>query len=68
MLEMFDDDNVIFQQDGAPAHYAIIFTEFADEIFPRCWIGSGGWKKWPSRSPDLTPLDFYFWGVVEQII
>jgi hypothetical protein len=29
-----DDDNVIFQQDGAPAHYASIVTEFLDEIFP----------------------------------
>jgi hypothetical protein len=22
----------------------------------------------PPRSPDLTPLDFYFWGYVRQII
>jgi hypothetical protein len=73
MLELFsvpqtDDDNVIFQQDGTPAHYANIVTEFPDETFPRRWIGRGGWMQWPPRSPDLTPLDFYFWGFVKQIV
>jgi hypothetical protein len=66
MLELFavpqiDDDNVIFHQDGAPAHYVNTVTEFLDEIFPRPWIGRGGLKQWPPCSPDLTPLDFYFW-------
>jgi hypothetical protein len=64
MLEVFavpliDDDNVI-----SPAHYAKIVTEFLDETFPRRWIR----KQWPPRSPDLTPLDFYFWGCVKQIV
>jgi hypothetical protein len=73
MLELFavpqiDDDNVIFQQDGAPGHYANIVMEFLDEIFPRRWIGKCGWKQWPPRSPDLTPLVFYFWGCVKQIV
>jgi len=22
--------------------------------------------EWPSRSPDLNPLDFYFWGYIKQ--
>jgi hypothetical protein len=26
------------------------------------------WKQWPPRSPDLTPLDFYFLGYVKQIV
>jgi hypothetical protein len=63
MLELFaipqiDDDNVIFQLDGAPAQYGNIIMEFLDEIFPQRWIGRGGWKEWPPCSPDLTPLDF----------
>jgi hypothetical protein len=49
-------------QDGGPAQYANIVTEFPDETFPRCWIERGGLKQWPPRSPDLTPLDFYFGG------
>jgi hypothetical protein len=28
----------------------------------------GGWKQWLPRSPDLTPLDFYFWGYVKQTV
>jgi hypothetical protein len=73
MLELFavpqtDDDNVIFQEDVAPAHCANIVTEFLDEIFLGRWIGRGGWKQWPPRSPNLTPLDVYFWGYVKQIV
>jgi hypothetical protein len=30
-----DDDSVIFQQDGAPAHYANIVMEFLDRTFSR---------------------------------
>jgi hypothetical protein len=72
-LELFavpqiDDDNVIFQQDGAPAHYANTVTEFLDETFPRRWIGRCRWKQWPPCSLDLTPLGFYFWGYVKQTV
>jgi hypothetical protein len=73
ILELFAvpriyDDNVIFQQDGAPVHYANIVTEFLDETFPLRWIGRGRWKQWPPRSSDVTPLDFYFWGYVKQTV
>ncbi|EFN67942.1 hypothetical protein EAG_00133, partial [Camponotus floridanus] len=30
------------------------------------WIGRSGIQKWPPRSPDLTPLDFYLWGKLKQ--
>ncbi len=23
---------------------------------------------WPPRSPDITPLDFYLWGVLKEIV
>jgi hypothetical protein len=59
---------VIFQQNGDPAHYAKIVTGCLDEIFPRRWIGRGGWKQWPPPSRDLAPLDFYFCGYVKQIV
>lgn len=63
-VPLTEDDNVIPQQDGAPAHYAKIVTEFLGETFPRHWSG----KQWPPSSPDLTPLDFYFWAYVKQIV
>ena len=28
-------------------------------------IGRGYGTPWPSRSPDLSPLDFYFWGTLK---
>jgi hypothetical protein len=68
MLELFAvpqiDDNVIFQQAGAPAHYASIVTEFLDETFPRRCIGRCGWKHWP---PPDTP-GFLFLGYVKRTV
>jgi hypothetical protein len=49
VLELFvvtqtDVDNVIFQQDDAPVHYANTVMEYLDETFPRRWFGRGRWK------------------------
>jgi hypothetical protein len=73
MLELFavpqiGGNNVIFQQDGAPPHFSNVVREFLDVNFPLRWIGKGGWKQWPPRSPDLTPLDFYLWAYVKQTV
>jgi hypothetical protein len=32
------------------------------------WIGRGGPVAWPPRSPDLTPLLFFLWGYVKNIV
>ena len=32
------------------------------------WIGRRGTVEWAPRSPDLTPMDFYFWGHLKQIV
>ena len=57
-----------FQQDGAPAHYAKDVRQWLDETFPGCWIGRRGPIKWPARSPDLTPPDFFLWGVLKNAV
>ena len=54
-----------FQHDGAPPHNASIVRNYLDEEFPGRWIGRGGPKEWPPRSPDLSPLDFYLWGYLK---
>lgn len=36
--------------------------------FGECWIGRGSPTPWPPRSPDLTPLDFYFWGCMKELV
>lgn len=52
----------IFQQDGAPAHRAretveLLQTETPDFISPTCW---------PPNSPDLNPVDYKIWSVMQQ--
>lgn len=61
--------NMIFQQDGAPAHNARIVTSFLDTTFGNNWIGTRSpVVQWPARSPDLTPLDFYLWGALKDLV
>lgn len=55
-----------FQHDGAPPHNASCVKNYLDEQFPSRWIGPGGTKEWPPRSPDLTPLDFFLWGYLKD--
>jgi len=39
-----------------------------NEGFPDAWIGRGGPISWPPRSPDLSPLDFFLWGYIKNIV
>jgi transposase len=59
-------DDIMFQQDGAPPHYALIVREFLNDNFPERWIGRRGPIEWPARSPDLTPPDFFLWGLLKD--
>jgi len=43
-------------------------TTFLDETFPGRWVGRGGPTAWPLRSPDLTPLDFFAWGFIKEVV
>ena len=56
-------DTVVFQQDGALYHYAIIVRDYLERRFPGRWVGRGGTQPWAARPPDLTPLDFFLPGV-----
>lgn len=56
------------QHDGCPAHYALNVREYLDSHFHNKWIGRGSLFPWPPRSPDLTPLDFYLWGRLKEIV
>lgn len=60
--------NVIFQQDGAPPHWGLAVRDFLNQRFPGRWIGRDGPISWPPRSPDITPLDFFLWGYVKDIV
>nr|CAH7745775.1 unnamed protein product [Callosobruchus chinensis] len=66
--QRYQEENAIFQQDGAPPHYALPVRQFLEETFPDRWIGRRGPIEWPARSPDLSPLDFFFWGHLKSKI
>lgn len=57
---------LFFMQDGAPPHWAREVRSWLDMKFPERWIGRGGPVDWPPRSPDLTPCDFFLWGVLKE--
>ena len=64
--EEMDLEEIVYMHDGAPAHYARVVRHYLDETFPDRWIGRRGWIDWPARSPDLTPADFFLWGVIKD--
>lgn len=57
-----------FQHDGAPAHSSRVVRATLNRRFPNKWIGRGGPTRWPARSPDLNPLDFFFWGKMKSLV
>lgn len=60
------DGSLYFQHDGAPPHFTLGVRSILDENFPGRWIGRGGPVLWAPRSPDLNPLDFFFWGYLKH--
>lgn len=57
---------VVYQQDGAPPHFALQVREYLNRTFPNRWIGRASPRLWAARSPDLTPMDFFLWGFVKD--
>lgn len=58
---------VTFMQDGAPPHIARDVKMFLLATFTEDRVISRGCKfQWPSRSPDLTPADFWLWGYLKS--
>lgn len=59
-----DSDDFVWVQDGAPPHWHHYVREYLDENLPRRWIGreadmNNQLLRWPPRSPDLNPCDFF---------
>lgn len=59
---------LIYQHDGAPAHFCREVREVLNARFPDRWMGRGGPIAWPARSPDLNILDFFVWGHIKNLI
>ena len=58
-------DSVVYQQDGAPPHFALIVRNYLNDTFPGRWIGRASVRLWAPRSSDLTPINFFAWGVIK---
>lgn len=67
-IPLLNRNKILFQQDGAGPHNARIVTNFLNHQFPERWMGRYGPIRWPARSPDLNPLDFFLWGYCKEII
>ena len=58
--------NIWFQQDGATCHPAKATLDVLRPIFEDRIISGGANVVWPPRSCDLTPLDYYLRGAVQD--
>ena len=52
----------VFQQDSAPAHRVHDTIQLLQQETPD-FIGP---DLWPPNSPDLNPVDYKIWGVMQQ--
>ena len=60
--KMFNNQPFVFQQDGAPAHTARTTQQWLQNNIPH-FISK---EEWPPSSPDLNPLDFSLWSILES--
>ncbi|GFU35643.1 uncharacterized protein TNCV_2099391 [Trichonephila clavipes] len=57
-----------FQQDGATCHTARATIDLLKNTFGDRLISRFGPVNWPSRSCDLTPIDYFLWGYVKSLV
>ncbi|KZC04452.1 hypothetical protein WN55_04258, partial [Dufourea novaeangliae] len=57
-----------YQHDGCPSYYAHVVRQVLFKQFPNRWIGCGGEFLWPPRSPDLTPLEYFLWDALKDMV
>lgn len=67
-IPQHEREGMYFHQDGCGPHNAGNVREYLTETFGNNWIGTNGPIRWPPRSPDLTPIDFYLWGKLKNKI
>ena len=67
-IPLLERNNIVFQQDGAGLHNARVVTNYLNLQFPERWMDRYGPLRWPARSPDLNPLDFFLWAHCKEIV
>ncbi len=61
MKRHFKNSVYTFQQDGAPSHTSKKSQVWCKREFPKFWST----ERWPPASPDLNPMDFSVWPMLE---
>jgi hypothetical protein len=64
-VNQLDDQELTFgyyQQDGATSHTSGVSMAEVESFFPDRVTSR---ELWPSRSPDVTPPDFFLWGYLK---
>ena len=63
--QLTDDELTIgyYQQDGATCHTSNASMREIESFFFKTELSQK--NVWPPRSPDLTPADFFLWGLLE---
>ena len=64
MIRQLSGEFYIFQQDSAPAHRAYDTVEMLRRETPAFIPPS----VWPPNSPDLNPVDYKIWGILQDRI
>lgn len=67
-LNLVDRQQILFQQDGAPAHNVRQIHNLLHDLFDGRYLSTNGPIRMPPRSPDITPMDFFFWGFVKSAV
>ena len=63
-----DIRRIWWQQDGATSHCTTDVLGMLQEKFGDRIISRRASTPWPAQSPDLNPLDYWFWGEVTSVI
>ncbi|GFU50151.1 uncharacterized protein TNCV_299991 [Trichonephila clavipes] len=63
-----DEGHNVTVNDSATCHTARATIDFLKDTFGDRLISRFGPVNWPSRSCDLTPLDYFVWGYVKSLV
>lgn len=59
-------NNLFWQTDSCAAHFTFLVRQFLYYQLPEKWKDRFGPNHYPSRTPNITPFDFIFWGDLKQ--
>ena len=58
----FKESGITHQQDGATSHTVNLVQEWCNKSM----AGFSTKESWPPSSPDLNPMDFAVWSILES--